>query len=410
MTASSCFSTPRSTRARLPLMTIAWKWSNYEWKFGNSWYSFLFSWQLVLISFFHTKYLFRAKLPFVTIAWTRSNFELKFGNKELHFYSFQIFFYKRYVWQSQKKTEVTFKMKIMIIMFGSRKVSPKSPEIDDQKPSTKKPTNPLPESPLSCPPTPASRPPQASWPPSRWPPPTCQHLLARGLRRHQGECQELPELFRPLWQGLPGHSGQLGQVPPNLHQQAKIEPSPPGFIRWQKNLYDQAGSMHSSPLDVPLWAVLQPWPRHPSAIPSPGVRHVYHLTSWYLLHPLLLLRLCLASHRLGLPPPSVVVRWLRGRGGHRENLAHFQVDRRLNDLSCWVWEIVCREIFPVTTCGSLSWTAGHRGHEPKWNWTLPRMLDKRLCMQKKWATHKHKQFDIRNGLLWFVDSWGCTHN
>ena len=29
----------------------------------------------------------------------------------------------------KKKTEVTFKMKIMMIMFGSRKVSPKSPEI-----------------------------------------------------------------------------------------------------------------------------------------------------------------------------------------------------------------------------------------------------------------------------------------
>ena len=92
---------------------------------------------MVLISFFHTKYLFRARLSFVTIAWTRSNFELKFGNKELHFYSFQIFFYKRYL-DNLKKTDVTFKMKIMMIMFGSRKVSPKSPEIEDQKLSIKK--------------------------------------------------------------------------------------------------------------------------------------------------------------------------------------------------------------------------------------------------------------------------------
>ena len=76
----------------------------------------------------------------MTIAWTRSNLELKFGNKAFHFYSlgFMRYSFTKDIFDNLKKTEVTFKMKIMMIMFGSRKVSPKSPEIQDQKPSTKK--------------------------------------------------------------------------------------------------------------------------------------------------------------------------------------------------------------------------------------------------------------------------------
>ena len=77
----------------------------------------------------------------MAITWTRSNFELKFGNKEFHSilsFGFMRYSFTKDIFDNLKKTEVTFKMKIMMIMFGSRKVSPKSPEIQDQKPSTKK--------------------------------------------------------------------------------------------------------------------------------------------------------------------------------------------------------------------------------------------------------------------------------
>ena len=75
----------------------------------------------------------------MTIAWTRlnakHNLDLKFGNKEFQFYPLG---FMRLQKKSFNNLKVTFKMKIMMIMFGSRKVSPKSPEIEDQKPSTKK--------------------------------------------------------------------------------------------------------------------------------------------------------------------------------------------------------------------------------------------------------------------------------
>ena len=130
----------------------------------------------------------------------------------------------------------TFRMNMMMMMFGRRKVSPKSPGRHVKQPRGEISTN-LPQGSLRwCPPTPACLLPQASLSLCLWLLRTFLRPPDQGHRRHQGGGQGLRAPCRPLWQGWLERNELLGQETPNLRLQAKIEPFPPDQLNLCYNM------------------------------------------------------------------------------------------------------------------------------------------------------------------------------